>query len=415
MNNIIIKDLIIKKFYPVINDIFRHKYTHYWLKGGRGSTKSTFTAISLVLLLISNSEINAIVLRKVSATIKDSVFNQIITAIDLLGLSMFFKTTVNPLEITYKPTNQVIFFRGADDPLKIKSIKPRRGYIGLTWFEELDQFGGEEEIRNILQSTNRGGSKYWNFYTYNPPKSRDSWVNIEVNEKRKDKTVIHTTFLDVPVNWLGEQFVFDANYLKETKPDKYEHEYMGVPIGIGGAVFDNIENRCITDDEIKTLDKFFFGVDFGFAVDPFTWIKMSYISNTRTLIILDEIYKVRLRDDEAIKRIKDKNNNEKNIIVADSSSPKTIDYFNTNGLNLIPSKKGKDSVNRGIKWLQDLNKIVIDNERTPNTFREFYSYEYEMDKNGNYISNYPDKDNHSIDAVRYALENIINNSLVRWA
>lgn len=412
--NVELKELIIKKFYPLINDIMENKYTHYWLKGGRGSTKSTFTAIAIILLIISNPEVNALILRKISGTLKDSVYNQLLTAIEMLKLGDYFKTTVSPLEIKFKPTKQVIFFRGADDPLKIKSIKPMKGYLGLVWFEELDQFNGEEEVRNILQSANRGGNKYWNFYTYNPPKSRDNWVNVAVDEYRDNKTVVHSTFLDVPIDWLGENFVLEADYLKDTKPEKYDHEYMGVPTGTGGAVFENLEKREITTTELEQLDKLYYGVDFGFAVDPFTWVKVAYKQNSRTLFILDEIYKTKLRDDDAISLIKNKMGEEKVYIKADSSEPKTIDYFNLNGLKVIGAKKGANSVNRGLKWLQDLNKIIIDPKRTPNAWREFAFYEYENDRYGNYISAYPDKNNHAIDAVRYALENIINNNVIKW-
>ena len=132
-NNIDFSKLIVKGYYKVLNDIIKHKYTHYWFSGGRGSTKSSFVGLCIPLLILQNPNINALVLRKVSGTLKDSVYNQILWAIDMLGLNPYFKTIVSPLEITYLPTEQKIFFRGSDDPIKIKSIKPKHGYIGLTW------------------------------------------------------------------------------------------------------------------------------------------------------------------------------------------------------------------------------------------------------------------------------------------
>lgn len=343
---------------------------------------------------------------------KDSVYNQILWAIDMLDINEFFKPTIAPLEITFLPTGQKIYFRGADEPIKIKSIKPKKGYIGITWFEELDQFKGDEEVRSILQSANRGGDKYWNFYSFNPPKSRDNWVNIEIDEEDTDKLVVKNTYLDVPVEWLGEQFILEAEKLKKRKPESYDHEYMGVATGTGGAVFDNIISGEITDDEISRMDFFRYGIDFGFSIDPLAFCHVSYNRSKNTLYLLDEIYEVKMSDSEAVRRIKEKAGT--NYITADSAEPRTINEFCQMGLRVLGAKKGKDSVNRSMKWLQDLDAIVIDKKRTPNAFKEFTLYEYDTDRNGNYISRYPDKNNHYIDSVRYALESEINKKELRW-
>lgn len=415
MINIDFKNIVIQRFYKILNNIIEHKYTHYWFSGGRGSTKSSFIGLSIPLLMLLDEDVNCLALRKISATLKDSVYNQILWAIDIMGLNQYFKATVSPLEITYLPTNQKIFLRGADNPIKIKSIKPKKGYIGVVWFEELDQFKGEEEIRNILQSANRGGDKYWNFYSFNPPKSRDNWANIAIQDEREDKIVTHNTYLDVPVEWLGEQFVIEAEHLKKTKPFAYEHEYLGIATGTGGAVFENIEGRTIEDEEINTLDHFYYGIDFGFAVDEFAWCKMAYSRKKNTLWILDEIYQVRLSNARAVELIKEKLKDDVSILqVADSAEPKSIADFNERGLRVIGAKKGADSINRGFKWLQDLEKIIIDKRRTPNAFREFMNYEYDIDRNGNFISRYPDKNDHILSAVRYAMEDTINNRTVKW-
>lgn len=218
----------------------------------------------------------------------------------------------------------------------------------------------------------------------------------------------------MPVDWLGEQFVFEAEHLKKTKPHLYEHEYLGIPIGIGGSVFDNIESREIIDEEINELSYFYYGIDFGFAIDPFVWCEVAYDAKKNILWVTNEIYQVKLKNNKAAELIKSKLKNKNPYIIADSAEPKSIADFNERGLKVLPSKKGADSVDRGIKWLQDLDKIVIDKKRTPNTFREFISYEYDIDKNGNFISRYPDKNNHTIDAVRYAMEDIINARRIKW-
>ena len=133
MIDINLETITIKKYHKVLYDIINHKYTHYWFKGGRGSTKSSFISLMIPILMIINPTVNALVLRKVGNTLKDSVYNQILWAIDTLGLNALFKTTISPLSITYIPTKQQIFFRGSDEPLKIKSIKAKNGYIGIVW------------------------------------------------------------------------------------------------------------------------------------------------------------------------------------------------------------------------------------------------------------------------------------------
>lgn len=408
-------DHTIAHFDDFLYDVIEHNHTQYWSSGGRGSTKSSFISLIIVVLMVNNTLVNVLIIRKVGATLKDSVYNQILWAIEELGLSAYFKATKNPLEITYIPTGQKIFFRGADDPLKIKSIKPQKGYIGITWFEELDQFNGEEEIRNILQSANRGGQDYWNFFSFNPPKSRDNWANIAIEQERADKLTIHSTYLNVPREWLGEQFFIDAEELRKINPLAYEHEYEGKAVGTGGDVFENVESREITDEEIKLMEYRYDGIDFGFAVDPFVWLSVAYDKRSKTLYFIDEIYEVKLGNSSAVEKIKAKGRGDK-VITADSAEPRTISEFRNLGLSrIIGAKKGPDSVEHGISWLQGLAKIVIDKNRTPNAHREFTHYEYERDKNGNYISRFPDKDNHTIDATRYALESILSQRYVKVA
>lgn len=408
MSDIRLSGLIAPHFYTVHKDIKSHSHTHYWIDGGRGSTKSSFISLEIPLIIKRNPRANALVMRKVAATIKDSVYNQLLWAIDSLGLNKEFYARLSPLEITYLPTGQKIFFRGADDPYKIKSVKPKFGYLATAWYEELDQFYGMEEIRNINQSIMRGGDKFWLFYSFNPPKSRDNWVNVEKLEERADRLNHHSTYLGVPSKWLGEQFVYEAELLKARKPQIYEHEYMGIATGTGGAVFENIIERPITDDEIAQMQYFRYGIDFGFALDPFAWGRLSYDRKHRTLFILDEIYEIKLKNSIAAQKIKEKHKG-RMLITADCAEPKSISEMRDYGLNIEPCKKGPDSVEHGIKWLQDLDEIVIDKRRTPNAYKEFTLYEYEMNRNGEYISAYPDKNNHFVDLTRYALEKEIQS------
>lgn len=345
----------------------------------------------------------AVALRKVGATIKDSIYAQLLWAIDMLGASDKWSAKLSPLELIYEETGQKILFRGADDPQKIKSTKVAQGYIRYIWYEELAEFGGMEEIRSINQSLMRGGEKFDVFYSYNPPISVQSWVNIEAQLERDDRLVHHSTYLDVPVKWLGEVFFQEANHLKKTHPRLYEHEYMGVPTGSGGEVFECVTLREISDEEINGFDSIRRGIDFGYAADPFVYVICNYDSHRRRLYIFGEVYKRGLSNRRAAEMINDMGGFDVSVI-CDSAEPKSINELREYGINAVGAKKGPDSVSYGIKFLQSLDEIVIDPSRCPETAREFTSYELERGSDGEFREGYPDKNNHSIDAVRYALE-----------
>lgn len=399
-----LKDLIAPQFYSIHWDILEGKHTHYKLYGGRGSTKSSFVSIEIIYGMMQDSNANAVCFRKVKDTLAESVFEQLLWAIDALKVSHLWKVTLSPLRLTYKPTGQRIVFRGCDDPNKSKSIKVRKGYFKYIWYEERAEFLGDEDERKINQSLMRGGDKYVVFYTWNPPKSLNSWVNQDVLVERDDTLCNHSTYLTVPREWLGEQFFVEAEELRKRKILAYRHEYLGEAIGNGGKVFDNIIIRQITDEEIAVFDKIRQGLDFGFAVDPLAYERMHLNKKQRRLYIFGEVYQTNLRSSKAVEYIKILNPENK-IITADSEEPRSIDTFNELGLRVVGAKKGPGSVDHGIAFLaDDLDEIIIDPVRCPNAAREFSSYELEKDKNGNFKGGYPDKDNHSIDAVRYGLE-----------
>lgn len=404
--NINLTDVVAPSFYNVHIDIKNKEHVHYWLKGGRGSTKSSFISLEVVLGMMKNPTANAVVLMKVKDYIRDQAFEQLRWAIDVLGVNQYWKVNTSPLMMTYVPTGQKIIFRGGDDPKKLKGTKFHNGNCEYIWFEEVDAFNGMEELRMIIQSLIRGkDSSPIVFYTFNPPKSIKSWVNQEVEQQklRNDTVVHHSTYLTVHKDWLGEIFITEAEHLKKTKPDSYRHEYLGEAIGTGGEIFDNVRLEKITDEELQKFDNNRYGIDWGYAVDPFSFVGCYYDNTRRTLYIYDEIYKVGLSNRLAAENIKTKYEY-LDRITADSSEPKSIDEMIDFGLNVVGAKKGPGSIEFGIKWLTDLEAIIIDPERCPNTAREFTSYELEKDKNGNFKSKYPDKDNHTIDATRYALE-----------
>jgi len=398
-----LSELIAPSFYEIHNDIKHNRYTHYWLKGGRGSTKSSFVSIEIILGIMKDPNANAVALRKVKETIKDSVFEQLIWAIEKLKVSEYWEIKHNPMELTYLPTGQKILFRGADKPRKIKSIKVSRGYVKFIWYEEVDEFNGIEEIRIINQSLMRGGEQFCVFYTYNPPNRNNAWVNEEILIERPDRKVHHSTYLTVPREWLGEQFFIEAEHLKKVNEKAYRHEYLGEVTGTGGEVFTNVTARKIDDEEIKVFDRIRRGLDFGYAVDPAAYVVCHFDKTRRRLYIFHEVYQVGLSNRKLAELIKQENKGNK-LVVADSAEPKSIAELRGYGINIKGARKGPDSVEYGIKFLQDLEEIIIDPERCPNTLREFLNYELEKDNNGNFKAEFPDKNNHTIDAVRYALE-----------
>ena len=366
-------------FNALSKDIDRGDHREYWLKGGRGSGKSTFIALQIVLGIMEHAGANAVIYRKVAATLRDSVYDQIIRAINRLGVAPFFEYRLSPLEIRYKPTGQRILFRGADDPGKSKSITLREGYFGYLWFEELTDFKNVEEIRTIRASVIRGAAerRTVTFCSYNPPKSAQSWVNAEALAPAEGRLVHSSDYRQLPPEWLGEDFIADAEALKATNEAAYRHMYLGEITGTGGQVFDNLQLREITPEEEKALDVVYNGLDFGFAVDPDAYTRWAWAAKTRTLYALNEFYGAH------------------------------------NSLNAIGVKKGPGSREHGFRWLQELGAIVIDPKRTPNIAREFSGYEYRKDKNDNFLSEYPDGNDHTIDSARYALEPEIGKKKIK--
>lgn len=431
--NVPMKDVIIPMYKDVLMDILQHKHVHYTFPGGRGSTKSSFISEAIPLIMLQNPNVHAVVFRKVGNTMKNSVWSQIVWGINQLGLAPLFKipkSIASPITLTQ--TGQQILFFGLDDPQKIKSVKLPFGYIGITWFEELDQYSGEKELRTVLQSTMRGGDKFWDFRSFNPPVSSMNWANQYALDalNRENTLVVRNTYLDVPPEWLGQAFLDEAMDLKETNPRAYEHEYLGVATGTGGNVFENVESLYMSDEEISQFDHIYNGIDWGWYPDPFAFNKVHFDANRRDLYIFAEfrvnkmsnlstfnaLYKEKkLYSDEFMEKCDENGINIRQryflesdeIVTADSAENKSIsDYKSYGGYGCRPAEKGPDSVKYSMKWLQSLNHIYIDPVRCPETLKEFVQYEYERDKDDEIVSGYPDMDNHNIDAVRYALERL---------
>jgi PBSX family phage terminase large subunit len=404
---------VASSFVDINRSIDEREYREYYLEGGRGSTKSSFISEKIIELLQNNPRMCAIALRKVKDTLKDSVYAQLEWAINQLSETYPFikeewKLTKSPLEMTNIRTGQVIYFRGADDYGKIKSLKtPQDKYMGIEWFEEFDQFNGMNEVRKINQSLIRGGEDFIQFYSYNTPASSQHFVNIEKIIPKSSRIVHLSDYRNVPIKWLGQPFIDEANFLKEINERLYNNEYLGLATGVGGNVFENVELRKITDEEINNFDYTYQGLDFGYFPDPLAWTKCSYNPSQRTLYIFDEYVVNKMSNADVWEYLKnEKGVTEDDLIIADSSEPKSIGDFKSYGALMKGAEKGPGSVDYSMKWLSSLAKIVIDIDRCPTSAQEFSTYEYQQDKDGNYISGYVDSNNHCIDATRYALNQI---------
>ena len=370
---------------------------------------------------------NAIVFRRTANTMRESVYSQIAWAIDLLNVNEYWRGSVSPMCWTYKPTRAQIIFRGLDDSSKLKSIKPRRGYFRFVWLEEFSELPGENFTRSVMQSVQRGGSSFTVFRSFNPPINASNWANVFIQRPDDRAITLHTSYLDVPAEWLGENFILEAERLQEINEKAYRHEYLGEATGSGGEVFPNIEVREITADEIAQLQYIYAGVDFGFSVDPAVFIRVGYDNKHDTVYLLDEIYKRGMSNKQLAEAIKEKSYHltgdyyvsnfykyypdlqpEKQVIICDSAEPKSINDLRGEGLKAIPCQKFAGCVLYRIKWLQN-RRIVIDPARTPNAHREFIGYEYMTTKDGEFLADVPDKNNHCIDGVSYALDRVIYN------
>lgn len=396
--------LVAPNFYELHKELKQDLWDEVWLKGGRGSCKSTFASIQIILGMLKDSQANALICRRYQNEPRDTVFGQFEWTIARMDLSHLFICQVSPMQIIYEKTGQKIVFKGADNPRKMKSINLGKGYIKYAWFEELDQFAGMEEIRNIIQSLFRGeDKKRILFYSYNPPKSGRSWVNQESKKKKTGRRIHHSDYRDVSPTWLGERFLAEAEHLKGINETAYQHEYLGEEVGTGLEVFNNIDIEWkVTEEELARFENIHQGLDFGYAANPLCFNRMHFDKTRRKLYIFREISGINLLNRQFAELSKDYH---ETLTIADSAEPKSIDELTELGMYIEGAVKGPGSVEHGIKYLQELEKIYIDAGECPRAANEFINYALEKDRSGEIKNKFPDKDNHSIDCVRYAIEN----------
>ena len=396
-------------YHAVHMDLKAGGHTYYWLKGGRGSLKSSFTAIEIILGMIADENANCLALRKVSDTLRTSVLATFQWAILKLGLQDFFESTVSPAEITYLPTGQKIILKGLDKPQKLKSIALQKGFFKYVWFEELAEFYGPEEVRNVLQSALRGDTRHVVFQTYNPPDDPASWVNQEAAFAMPGRLIHHSTYLEAPRDWLGEQFIRDAETLMERDFDKYRHEYLGEIVGRTDiAVFGG---KWVVQD-FTPGDGWngpYYGADWGFAADPTALVRM-WIDD-ETLYIEYEAYGFRVDIDKTPELFDTVPGSRRYVIRADSARPETISYMSRNGFSIVPAAKWTGCVEDGVSAIRGFKRIMI-HPRCRYMQDEARLYSHKIDRlTAQIMPDIVDKHNHLWDAARYGLERVIQSRL----
>ncbi len=415
-------------FCSVSRAIDRAEIDRVVLKGGRGSSKSSYAYQKALDVFLRRPKTQWICGRRYANTLRRSCFANVLWAIGIRNMTVGkpgdgcdFDKTVSPMEITYNRTGQKIIFAGLDEPEKLKSItfQDPKAKIEILLLEEYNQLNSAEDARNVRQSVFRSDYSL-EFDIFNPDPDEEQWANVEANIEEPGKLVHHSTYLDVPREFIGSKFIEQAEALKTINPKAYENEYMGKVTGLEGKVFENVVDYTITDEMIEEFTWIRNGIDWGFSVDPWVFLRIAYDSKRRILYIFDEVFATGLTDPQTVKKAKEALSTTdddghtvfrpyalNNIIYADSAEPKSIASYQQLGMNIHPVKKGSGSIKMGVKWLQDRAEIRIDKKRCPLAYQEFTRYTYEIDKDKKITGGLPDRDNHTIDAARYAASPLI--------
>ena len=403
--------LKIKKNLP---QIIGKGYATYWnykgrykvVKGGRGSKKSTTTALWIIYKMMQYPLSNTLVVRRVFNTHKDSTYTQLKWASNVLGVSHLWKFSKSPLEATYLPTGQKILFRGLDDPMSITSITVEHGHLCWCWFEEAFQIMNEDDFNKVDMSIRGELPKgYFKQITLSfNPWSEKHWLKKRFFDT-KDEDVLAITTNYTCNEFLGEDDKKLFEKMKLNNPRRYNIEGLGNWGIVEGLVYSNFEELDFNIEDIKKRPniKSAFGLDFGYTNDPTAFIASLIDLDNMEIFIFDEHYQKAMSNKDIANMIKYKGYS-KERIVGDSSEPKSIDDIKRQGIyRLKGARKGKDSILNGIQYIQDF-KIYV-HPKCENTLIELSNYVWDT-KEGNVINKPIDDYNHLMDALRYSLEDI---------
>lgn len=377
-------------------------------KGSRASKKSKTTALWYITNMMKYPDANLLVIRKTYRTLKDSCFTELKWVISRLKVDAWWEVKESPLELTYKPTGQKIYFRGLDDPLKVTSITVEKGVLCWAWLEEAYEIMNEDDF-NVLDESIRGEVpeglfKQWTI-TFNP------WNEHHWLKKRFFDVDDENNILAMTTNYLCNEWLDDADKrvfetMKKNNPRRYAVAGLGNWGIVDGLVYENWREEAFTLEQIKHC-KTTSGLDFGYTNDPTAFFVGFLDIENKRLYVWDEMYEKGVSN-KAINNKIVAMGYSKERITADSAEPKSIDELKGLGLRIKGAKKGKDSIVNGIQWIQDL-EIVI-HPRCTNFLTEISNYTWDEDRFGNKLNKPIDDFNHLMDAMRYALEdNIIGN------
>lgn len=380
-------------------------------KGGRGSIKSNFWGDLAYETIRQDPQAHIVYTRRYKVDLRGSVYNQFMKTVIRYNDLDNWDFKQSPMCAVYKPTGQTVMFVGADKPISLKSFNVPFGYVKMLIHEECDEMAGVEQMDNIEDTFLRSDTPALDIKIFNPPKSKNNFMNEYVEECRnKPQTrICHSYYYNVPVKWLGKRFFERAEWFKVHKPLYYRNNYMGEVTGTGGGIFDNVEERTITDAEIENMPFFYHGLDFGFE-HPQTFQKAWYDEDMDTLYCVDEVYAKKCKNSTFARKIKKYITEE---IICDSARPDAIAELQDWGFNAIGAKKrwgsgkGRDYC---WEWLQQTTKIVVDPERCPHLAHELTTLEHEQLADGSFSDAYPKLDEDCVMALIYGLNRVIMES-----
>jgi PBSX family phage terminase large subunit len=401
------------EIYRIVHEAFTGEIDVHEIisKGGRGSIKSNFWGNLAYETIRQDPQAHIVYTRRYKVDLRGSVYNQFMKVVIRCNDLDNWDFKQSPMCAVYKPTGQMVMFVGADKPISLKSFNVPFGYVKLLIHEECDEMAGVEQMDNIEDTFLRADTPALDIKIFNPPKSKNNFMNEYTEEcKNKPQTrICHSYYYNVPVKWLGKRFFERAEWFRIRKPLYYKNNYLGEVTGTGGGIFDNLEIRKISDEELMTFDTVNHGLDFGYT-HPQVFCQNYYDYATDTLYIFGEVYSKKCKNSTFARKIKKFMNVE---IICDSSRPDGIAEMQDWGFNAIGAKKrwgsgkGRDYC---WEWLQRCNKIVIDPERCPNTEKEFKKAEHEQLPDGSFSDAYPTLEEDTIMANIYALNRIIMTS-----
>lgn len=392
------------------------RYTEFISKGGRGSIKSNFWAEIAYETIRQDPRAHVVYTRRFKSDLHDTVYNQFVKTIYRYNDSENWELKKQPLLCEYKPTGQKVYFYGCDNPQGLKSQTVPFGYVKLLIHEECDEMLGIDQM-NSVQDTLLRTQGYRNVHQldvkiFNPPKAKNNFMNEYTalkdseNKETTQTYVCHSYYYNVPKSWLGETFFKNAEWNKINRPEYYKNNYLGIPVGTGGAIFENLEERKISKEEIDSFEgEKLYGLDFGYN-HPQTFIISHYDVETDAVYCLHEQFSRKCKNSTFARKINAFKNHE---IICDSARPDGIAELKDWGFNVVGAVKRWENKGRSYswEWLQQRRKIVIDKERCPHLYHELTTLEFKQLKDGTFSSEFPDLGEDCVMALIYSLNRVI--------